>query len=169
VSAEPCTSYAPGRSLPINECERCGWQRHEHLEKHQSLPTAQTLRHVVPLPPTPHSAPVVESEKVLYCRQCGAGLIIKPPHDPNTWPCPKCGHVGPRSGHPAVPMPDEKEKQSAALSLQLPPFLAAIKLEHERQAKELDLELQVLDDPPRHTDVGGTIAKEAVPLSDEGE
>lgn len=97
---EPCTSFAPGRALPQGECERCHFQRNEHLLEHRSLPSGKVLQpeavqgEVVPR--------LLVKPDVVYCRGCGAGLIIKPPTDPDTWPCPQCGHVGPKSGHPSV-------------------------------------------------------------------
>lgn len=134
----PCDSFAPGRALPSGECERCHFQRHEHLRQHQSLPNGKGLPVAVDsaLPAPAISAHA--SPSVVFCRNCGVGLIVKPPHDPNTWPCPKCGHDGPKGGHPAIPMADEKADQRTAPALepQLPPVFAAIKTEYERQAAD---------------------------------
>ena len=117
----PCDRWRPGRALAHGICEGCLWDRAEHLAANRSTPTGHGLA-----PDTQSVAPMavaVEPEiPVLYCRGCGVGAIVKPPHHPDTWPCPGCGHIGPRSGHPAILAKQE-----------LPPALAAIAKEHEKQ------------------------------------
>lgn len=108
-----CTYFAPGRGLPHGECENCHWQRHEHKPEH----TPRSGAH----PPMPvPDAPVFHVEQpppVKYCRMCGAGIVIHPPHDPDRYQCPKCGHVGPKSltpiqgdEAPAEPEPPAKSE-----------------------------------------------------------
>jgi hypothetical protein len=142
----PCTSYAPGRALPINECERCGHMRHEHKVEHRSLPTGHqgVPPDVTPGPAIPR---VEENPDILYCRACSAGLIIKPPHNPDTWMCPQCGHTGPKSKHPIKVMADEKAQQAApSIVKELPPELAAIAKAHDEVRAELaSPEMQVAE------------------------
>lgn len=100
---EPCTSFAPGRALPQGECERCHFQRHEHLEKHRSLPTCSPLTNAATQ--TAYFADIPACSLIpatVYCRNCGAGLKIMPPADPEQQPCPKCGAAGPKSDTPAT-------------------------------------------------------------------
>lgn len=129
----PCTSFAPGRSLPHGECERCGFQRHEHLAEHRSLPNGTGLQLSASQAPEPASVPVPQAAPV-YCRQCGAGMILTPAHDADTYPCPKCGHAGPKTTAPAgreaaksVPHSERGVKEMLSAGQKM------VKAEHEKQ------------------------------------
>lgn len=120
---EPCESYAPGRSLPNDVCVHCARWRHEHLPGNRSTPrqnipaSETTVAAITQEPAAPTFTPV-------YCRQCNTGMIIKSQIiDPDTYPCPRCGHVGPKTQTPT------------SKAIGIPPEHEALAKEHEAQVK----------------------------------
>lgn len=112
MSVEECQGWAPGLDLPQGMCVHCRAQRHDHTKKAQSrasgavgtisaaefgLADSPLARHPGMISPATSAAKI--RPDVVFCRSCNQGLIIKDA-DPDTYQCPKCGSVGPKSKSP---------------------------------------------------------------------
>jgi hypothetical protein len=115
ATTEPCNEFRPGKSLPLNMCEFCGWDRYKHpirqAWERAPVPTP------VPIATTPEATdvpvPITAKAICANCRNAPSTVLAK--HPTENYPVGMCQSCATKS---APPLPSEPSPEAVNAAIE---------------------------------------------------